>query len=106
MASNVRILDTGGAARLDDFLGKAIPIARFQLLAVTFPTTPNLDLDIKHDLCPLNPEDVDYEVLRSTAPTTIYHDQSGTRKPWGTGYVILRSTRAEVIVTLRLSLRA
>jgi hypothetical protein len=86
-------------------LEQVSPITAFQILTVTFPSTPNLDHPIAHTLTPTNPELVDYEIIRKDRAGDVYHDQSGTRQAWGSGYVILRCNVASAVMDIRLSLR-
>jgi hypothetical protein len=81
-----------------------VPYTAFQYVDVTF-STANTDYPIAHTLQPANPEDIDYEVVRKDRAGDLYHDQTGTRKAWGTGYIILRCSVASAVMTLRLSLR-
>lgn len=77
----------------------ATPFKDFQFVNVTFGTA-NADLDIRHDLIPDDPENIRYWVVWSDRATSLYHDYSGTRKAWGKGYIILRSSVASAVVKL------
>ena len=96
---------------LDGAFQKSVPFTQYQYLTVTFPSTYVADADyhIPHTLSPADPDAVDYEVVRSSAACILYNDQSGTRQPWGSGYIILRSNLAAggtaYTVDLRLSVR-
>ena len=80
------------------------PVVDWQYIEVTFGSA-NTDYDIRHNLTPANPEEILYQVVRADRATAIYHDQTGTRKAWGTGYIILRSSVASAKVTLLLTIR-
>jgi hypothetical protein len=85
-------------------LREVTPVAAWQYVTVTF-SGANTDYDIRHDLRPIDPEAIDYQLVRADRSTTIYNDQSATRKAWGTGYIILRSSVANAVVTLLLTIR-
>lgn len=85
-------------------LWRGSPAAAFEFVDVTF-TTANIDHDVLHGLTPPNPEDVEYIVLRADRATSIYHDQTGTRRPWGHGYIILRSSTANAVVKVLLMVK-
>lgn len=78
------------------------PYIDFQYVTVTFGSA-DTDLDIRHDLRPANPENIYYAVVKADRATSIYNDQSGTRRAWNTGYIILRSSAASAVVTLLLA---
>ena len=78
------------------------PVAEWQYLDITFGSA-STDRIISHNLHPPNPEDVNYQVVRADRSTTIYHDQSGTRRYWKTGYIVLRSSAASAKVRLLLT---
>ena len=88
--------------RLERDIEEAAPAARFEEVIVIFGSA-NTDFDILHNLHPASPENIRYQVVNADRATSIYHDQSSTRKPWGTGYIILRSSAASARVTLLLS---
>lgn len=79
----------------------ATPATDHQYLEVTFGAA-NTDFDIRHDLKPSNPENIHYIVVRADRATSLYHDQSGTRRAWKAGYIVLRSSVANAKVTLLL----
>lgn len=83
---------------------KASPYASYQELEVTFGSA-DTDMDIRHSLKTDRPDNIDYQVLRADRATSIYHDQSATRKVWGDGYIILRSSAANAVVRLLLTVR-
>jgi hypothetical protein len=85
-------------------LEEASPFTTFQYLTVTFDTA-NTDFSIPHNLRPSNSEDIDYEVVRKDRAADVYHDQTGTRRAWGTGFIVLRCSTANAVVDLRLSIR-
>jgi len=80
----------------------AQPFAEWQEVDVTFPATANTDCIIPHLLTPVNPESINYIPIRKGQAADIYHDTSGTRKPWQRNYIILRSSVASAKVTLLL----
>ena len=86
-------------------LEESSPFVAYQYVTVTFPSSPNTDYPIAHSLTPQSAEAVDYEVVRKDRAADVYHDQTGTRKAWGTGYIILRCNTASAVVDLRLSIR-
>lgn len=90
----VRRLET----RLLDFS----PSRQWRVVTVTFPSTANTDMDIRHDMVVSNPEHVTYQVLQSAQPVLVYHDRSSDRVPWTNGLVRLRATAASAQVTLLL----
>lgn len=79
------------------------PWAQWEIVNVTFNATANVDTQIDHTLTPPTPEHVNYIVLRSNGAQSIYHDATGTRRPWGAGYLILRSNVASAKATLLLT---
>lgn len=91
--------------RQDDQIDRSSPYAQFEYVDVVFATTANLDTEIRHTLRVVDPEDIDYQVVRSTLPTIVYHDNSADRRSWGKGYLILRATAASAVVTLLLTVR-
>lgn len=80
------------------------PHILFQYLDVTFGSA-DTDLDIRHSISTARPDDIDYLLVRSDRATSIYHDQSSTRKAWGKGYVILRSSAANANCKILLTVR-
>ena len=80
------------------------PFVAFEYVDVTFGSA-NTDYDIRTVLRPVNPEEVEYMVVRADRATSIYHDQTGTRRAWGTGYLVLRSSVASAVVRLLLTLK-
>ena len=89
--------------RLEHDIEDAAPAVRFEEIEVTFGSA-NTDKDLTHSLRPTNPENIRYQVVNADRATSIYHDQSATRKPWGHGYIILRSSVASAKVTLLLTI--
>ena len=69
------------------------PFIQYEFVEVTFGTA-NVDKDIRTSLRVADPDDLNYQLVRSDRATTLYHDQSSTRKVWQDGYVILRSSVA------------
>lgn len=82
----------------------ASPFTSFEYVDVTFMAA-DTDYDVVHTLNPLNPELIDYQVVRADRSTNIYHNYSGNRRVWGTGYITVRSTAASAQVTLLLTIR-
>lgn len=78
------------------------PFAQWQEVDVTFPETADTDCVVQHSLTPSNPEHVNYAVVRKSQAIDVYHDTSGTRKPWTPGVILLRSPVANATVTLLL----
>jgi hypothetical protein len=78
------------------------PFASWQIVDVTFNSTANVDTVVQHTLQPHTSEHVNYIPIRKGQAADVYHDTSGTRKPWGNGYIILRSPVASAKVTLLL----
>ncbi len=79
------------------------PLAQWEEIDVVFSSSANGDTTIQHSLMPPTPEHVNYLVLRNGQATSVYHDTSGTRKPWGPGYIVLRASTASAKVTLLLT---
>lgn len=79
------------------------PFAQWEEVDVVFSGTANADTVVTHHLLPPTPEHINYIVLRKSVAGDIYHDTSGTRKPWGAGLIILRSATANAKATLLLT---
>lgn len=86
---------------LDLYAGS--PFGQYERVEVTFPSTANLDTVIKHGLQTVAPDSVEYLVLKSDRAGSVYHDQSATRKAWGSTFIVLRSSVASQKVTLLLT---
>lgn len=80
----------------------ATPATNFQYVEVTFGSA-NTDLDIRHSLRAVAPDDIQYQVMRTDRATSIYNDESATRKVWTSDYVILRSSVANAAVRILLT---
>jgi hypothetical protein len=78
------------------------PFAEWEEVDVTFSATANADTIIKHTLTPASVEAINYLPIRKGQAADVYHDTSGTRKPWQNGYIILRCTVASAKVRLLL----
>lgn len=97
--------------RLQQGISDMTPELAFEYVEVTFPSTADVDAVIPTRLRPSDPEDIYFTVVDvqfSSAPATtpcIYRDSASTRKPWNTGYVVLRCNVASVVATLRLFTR-
>lgn len=79
------------------------PFAQWEEVDVVFNSTANADTVVVHRLEPPDPEHVNYLPIRKGQAADVYHDTSGMRKPWGLGYIILRSPVANAKVTLLLT---
>ena len=79
------------------------PFAQWEEVDVVFGSSANTDTVVKHTLEPPDPEHVNYVCVRKGQAADVYHDSSGTRKPWGQGYILLRSPVANAKVTLLLT---
>ena len=90
------------ATELERLHYRSVPFSQFQAVDVTFGNADQ-DFVIEHQLRVDDAESVNYEVLRADRGCAIYHDQGSTRRAWGRGYIILRSTVANAKVRLRLS---
>lgn len=82
-------------------LKRATPAVQWQEVDVTFGSA-NADYDIQHTLTPSDPENVRYLVVSADRATSLYHDQSGTRRSWVSGLITLRSSVASAAVKLLL----
>ena len=91
---------------------RARAFTQYQYVDVTFNAVADANTDIAHALKPPDAESVDWEIVGlklAAAPGTIpviYSDSSASRRPWGAGYIILRSNVASLQATLRLTVRA
>lgn len=81
---------------------RAQPLAQWEEVEVTFPSTANTDCIVPHTLVPGNLEAVNYLPVRKAQAADVYHDTSGTRKAWQPTYIILRCTVASAKVRLLL----
>lgn len=85
---------------------KGAPFGQFQYVDVTFPDTPNTDLNIQHEMTLDATDRVRWIVVSLRPPTpgaiTIYEDTSTTRRAWGKHNIILRCTQPSVKATLLL----
>lgn len=83
---------------------KGSPFSQYQRVTVTFPSTPNTDLVVNHKLSNVaNPESIEYHPTKLSAAGIVYNDQSASRKPWTTSYIVLRSNVASLQATLVLA---
>src|SRR5690606_34344088 len=80
-------------------------IGRWQIVRVHFEN-PNEDTVIPHQLPTPVPEQISYQLLNCTGPAVLYHDGTPTRRPWGKGYIILRSNIAPVTCDVLLTISA
>lgn len=104
--------DTAKAVqRLQTDVQQGVPSIAFEVVDVTFDAVANVDTIIQTSLRPTNPEDVLFQLVELTfltAPASmpcIYKDGSTTRKPWNTGYIVLRSNVASVKCKLLLTVQ-
>lgn len=95
----------------EENINRASPFAKWELIPVTFPATANLDVVIRHNLNPDDPESVIWTAFNfaetATPPATaayIYRDISGTKRPWQSDYIILRSRSVSFSCILLLAL--
>lgn len=92
-------------------LDQRSPFGMFEYVDVVFNATANNDTMIRHALAPSDPEGVDWQVVRIELPSApgtvpvVYRDGSASRRPWGDGYIVLRSTVASLKATLLLTTR-
>jgi hypothetical protein len=97
-----------GVQLVDQELQASSPASSFEFVDVTFNSVANTDTDITHGL---NSDHVDYQVVGLsflTAPATvpvIYRDISGSARPWGKNYLILRANVAGLVASLLLTVR-
>ncbi len=93
-----------------DALQRALPYGQAQDLSVTFNSTSDVDTIIPHSLVTDDWEAIDYTIIGVEAlpgaAFTIYRDPTPTRKPWGKGYLVLRSSVGGIKVRLRLTTRS
>jgi hypothetical protein len=82
---------------------ESVPFSRFQYVDVVFGDA-DTDVVVEHQLQTTDPEAVNYEVVRADRAGFVYHDQTASRRLWGTGFVLLRSSVADLSVRLRLTL--
>lgn len=87
-----------------DIYKSSSPVTSFEYVDVTFAGA-DTDYDIPHKLTPPTLESIDYQVVRKSQACDVYNDMSGTRRPWGIGYITLRCTVANAVVTLLLTVR-
>lgn len=108
------VKDSGTQAamnRLQQDVRKYTPAIEFEYVDVTFNSSANVDTVISTRLRPANPEDVIYTVVGldflsnpATVPV-IYKDTSTTRKPWGVGFIVLRSNVGSLVAHLKLEIK-
>jgi hypothetical protein len=98
-------------AKLDATVRSMVPFAQYEYVDVTFNAVADADTDIRHSLRPLTPEGIDFQVVGinfASAPAAapvIYRDTAAARRPWGTGYIVLRANVAALSATLLLTVR-
>lgn len=87
---------------LEERFNSSSPFTRFSFHTVTFADA-DTDTLVEHDLAPLLAEDVRYVVLGLSAASSIYHDQSTTRRLWERDGIYLRASApvtAELLLVL------
>lgn len=87
---------------LDRALRRTAPYAQYVYVDVVFGEA-GVDVLVPHTLRPGHPEQVNYGVVKTTSTCRVYHDGSATRRPWGNGYIVLRSDVDNASVRLLLS---
>lgn len=85
-------------------LRDATPTVDFQYIEVTF-SDADTDMDIRHSLDAPNPDDIQYQVVRADRATALYHDTSATRRTWTRDYIVLRSSAADAVIRLLLTVK-
>lgn len=80
---------------------KLQPFSQWQEVTVTFGPA-DTDTVVPHQLQPPSAEMVNYATIRAGGEAVVYHDTSGTRTPWQSNYIILRSTIPNCQVSLLL----
>ncbi len=76
---------------LDVTIHLYVPDGQWEIVDVTFPSTPDTDYKIRHNLTPPSNEQIEYTVLRQSTPGVVYEDRSPSRVPWGEKFIVLRS---------------
>jgi hypothetical protein len=98
-------------AKLDASVRSTVPFAQYEYVDVTFNATANADTDIRHALRPLTHEGIDFQVVGvnfASAPAAapvVYRDTAAARRPWGSGYIVLRANVSSLSATLLLTVR-
>jgi len=92
--------------RLQTDLDRRVPERQSEEVTVTF-LAADTDQDVPYTiLTPEDPETIRYEPVRKDRAADIYDDQSSAnRRRWTSTYIVLRSTVAGAIITLRLTTR-
>lgn len=91
-------------AHLEADLDRGSPWTRYQFVDVTFPASPNTDLDIRHTLKTATPENIRFQVVSADRAVRVYKDTTGTRKAWTTDVIYLRADVASAVCRLLLAL--
>lgn len=113
------IVPTAPAAGLDWLriwtaqIKRARAWTQYQYVNVTFNATANADTDIPYSLLkPPSYEEIDWIVVGISFPSApavvpvIYRDSGANRRPWGAGFIVLRSNVGGLTATLLLTVRA
>lgn len=76
-----------------------LPHSRYRYVKVRFEVADQ-DTAVVHTLAPINPEDVQYEATKVSAPAVIFNDQSPDRRPWQRNVIYLRASEPCVATVL------
>jgi GH25 family lysozyme M1 (1,4-beta-N-acetylmuramidase) len=100
--STLRTNDKGGGSlaalrqELQGALNRGLPFGQYEFVDVTFNSTAHGDTEVKHSLILSDPEavrviPVEWKFASTPVdPPYIWRNSASTRRPWGTGYIILR----------------
>lgn len=89
--------------RLETLLDRQTPIRSWEIQTITF-TAADTDQDVATSLTPANPEDVFYQVVRTSGGGVVYQDMSGARTAWQRGLIYLRCTQTITVDLLLMTL--
>jgi hypothetical protein len=67
------------------------PFVSWEIVDVQFPSTPDTDLVIRHNLHVEQPRDVHYRVIKQFTQGDVYETVEGGSTKWTTDYIVLRS---------------
>lgn len=103
-------LDRLGATLQQEIQARDIglPFGQYEFVDVTFNSTANGDTEIKHSLVGSDPEAIRAVAIEWQFTTTpvespyIWRNIASTRRPWGTGYIILKCNLASARARLLL----
>jgi hypothetical protein len=91
---------TDPIVRLESDLLRYCPSRSWEIRVVTFPTNPDFDVVVPHSLTVDTPEAVNYQVLQSNFPMSVYHAPD---VPWTHSAIKLRSTAGGASATILLT---